>query len=919
MRTIPIHVDAAKLGAIHLGKQGESLACRVRFYASKWHEDYPEAEYQLFVSPPGATPYLANITEDNGVVTWELAAEDTTIPGTGSVELILTDGETKIKSVTYRTTLDKSPSSQEPGGAPQVHPTWWENAITKINEATEEAVSSIDGALESEKAEAKAAIAKAAEEAIASIPDDYTALAGEVSSLKDQIVELADEGLVERESAFEWHSGRLAYTDNQFSITDSNKYLYSDFIDVSGVPDNSDIYVDVPAGLNVFVRGSAINEFGQTTTAVWNGAWVNGNIYTHAKLYGYDYIILSLYKDGNVEVTPSDASGVSVYSKGVSGIVQELRNGMAAANEKASTAIQYITEDSLNVLESAYTKGRLTFTAGEFTFAESNTFCCTGFMEFDPEREIKVNVPAGYDAYGWFVDSPVSKPTAYENAFSAWASGEQEVVIKPSEAGLKYLRLSIHTTDYSNISADDAKEKFYIYQHISDSIENQLAKHRAEIDGLKSDVDAIRDGISCVPTGGQIVYQADKKSAGNHIVNAVAYDDGVIIACRSNGTVVRIGYNGVEETVLTVNGTGTDWRCLWMDESENVFASPHASWGTLTMSERGLYKLQKGASAFVKVLSFDGSTEHDETIWTMCEDGDGYLYAGVYGHTKRYQPRVYRSFDNGDTWTVVVDFTDGTILDGGRHIHSVIYSKWQNALYTIVGEKNTILKSIDHGVTWEDLHVTLRVKGSAMYPTPYGILIGSDGAYNCEMDFLYNDDVTHDTVFSGWANTVFAIRCSDVTGILYAFTKIDSSVNDTNYFPPASVLDLSDPWTGINEWKTTVSTGVYNQWKAYYDSAIERYPEDAIRPSHYAILVSRNGGKNWEVLKRFESVSTLANGFWTTGYFKNGECLTGRYDGGVVNPLVISEGKHKYVSGGCDLDGEIFVRTNAETVVNVIR
>ena len=185
MRTIPIHVDAAKLGAIHLGKQGESLACRVRFYAPKWHEDYPEAEYQLFVSPPGATPYLANITEDNGVVTWELAAEDTTIPGTGSVELILTDGETKIKSVTYRTTLDKSPSSQEPGSAPQVHPTWWENAIAKIKEATEEAVGSIDGALESEKAEAKAAIAKAAEDAIASIPEDYTALSGEVSSLKD--------------------------------------------------------------------------------------------------------------------------------------------------------------------------------------------------------------------------------------------------------------------------------------------------------------------------------------------------------------------------------------------------------------------------------------------------------------------------------------------------------------------------------------------------------------------------------------------------------------------------------------------------------------------------------------------------------------------------------------------------------------
>lgn len=190
MRTIPIHVDAAKLGAINLGKQGESLACRVRFYASKWHEDYPEAEYQLFVSPPGATPYLADITQENGVVTWELTENDTTIPGSGSIELILTDGETKIKSVTYRTTLDKSPSSQEPGGAPDVHPTWWEGAIKKIEAATTAAIDEIDGAFEDEKQEATAAIVKAAEGAIASIPADYTELAGEVSSLKDATANL---------------------------------------------------------------------------------------------------------------------------------------------------------------------------------------------------------------------------------------------------------------------------------------------------------------------------------------------------------------------------------------------------------------------------------------------------------------------------------------------------------------------------------------------------------------------------------------------------------------------------------------------------------------------------------------------------------------------------------------------------------
>lgn len=186
MRMIPIHVDTAVFGAIGLGKQGEKNATRVRFYAPSWYAEYPGAEYQLFVTPPGeATPYLAQIEIEAGTVTWDLQEADTAIPGSGTLELILTDGETKIKSVTYRTWLDKSPSSQEPGNAPDVHPTWWENAIKKIEAATTEAIGEIDGAFEAEKQEATAAIVKAAEDAIASIPADYTELAGDVSTLKD--------------------------------------------------------------------------------------------------------------------------------------------------------------------------------------------------------------------------------------------------------------------------------------------------------------------------------------------------------------------------------------------------------------------------------------------------------------------------------------------------------------------------------------------------------------------------------------------------------------------------------------------------------------------------------------------------------------------------------------------------------------
>lgn len=418
---------------------------------------------------------------------------------------------------------------------------------------------------------------------------------------------------------------------------------------------------------------------------------------------------------------------------------------------------------------------------------------------------------------------------------------------------------------------------------------------------------------SLMPTKGQILYNGDTKSNSDYLVNAAMYDDGVIIGCRTNGDVVRIGYDGTETTLLSINGSNVEWRLCYKDANENVYVSPHSYFGSINVSDRGLYKLVKGGSGFTKVLSLDDS----DTIWTMCEDGL-YLYAGVYDHAAPYNPRIYRSSD-GTTWTEIVNFTDGSIIANGHHIHCIVYDKYTDALYIILGELNTILKSVDHGVTWEDLNITLTVKGTTLLPTPYGLIVGSDGAYNCDIDIVFNDEITHSKVFRMWANTVFATRVSDVTGIIYAFTKIDTSVNDTNYYPPTSVLDLPDPWTGIATWQASVSSSVYDAWYEYYQSVVDEYPDDAIRPQHYAILYSTNGGMNWDVLRKFDSVSTEPNGIWCASEFKNGECLCGVHtSNGWDSPIIISEGKHKYVSNGCDLDGEILIRTNTNTIVNVL-
>lgn len=413
---------------------------------------------------------------------------------------------------------------------------------------------------------------------------------------------------------------------------------------------------------------------------------------------------------------------------------------------------------------------------------------------------------------------------------------------------------------------------------------------------------------------GILLYEGDNKVEENHIVNAVIYPNGEIIAVRSGGRVVKIGYEG-ETELLNIPGA-TDWRGVYMDSNLNVFISPYDSYSSIASSKRGIYKLNYGESEFNHVLKLynpdsDISTEIEDnrdTIWTFCEDDKGNLYAGTYSLSHE-NPSVYKSTDGGDTWKHIINFNDKGHTSGGKHVHSIIFNKYNRSLYVIVGEINTIFKSKDYGETWENLNITLTVKGSSMIAVQDGILIGSDGAYHCDIDMLMSDDKTHKKVSRIWANTIFAIRQSDLTGYLYAFTKIDSSVNVLTYYPPIEAIEDEG---ALESWKESQEPSVVSLWEDYNNTTKDFYPKDCIRPQHCSILISKDFGKTWEVLYRVFTGSQNAAGFWTAGYFYNGECLTGFVgnDQKFKKPIIISEGKHQYKNGNIDLSTEIFSKTN---------
>ena len=428
-----------------------------------------------------------------------------------------------------------------------------------------------------------------------------------------------------------------------------------------------------------------------------------------------------------------------------------------------------------------------------------------------------------------------------------------------------------------------------------------------------------------------LCYEGDTKVDTSHIVNSVSYPNGEIIACRDNGTVVKITNDGVETVLLTISGA-VDWRGCYIDSNNNVYVSPHHTFGSgsLSVTNRGLYRLAYGEQAFTKVLALynpDSSIEtetqnNDDTIWTMCEDSDGILYAGVYAHTVRANPSIYKSSDNGVTWTLASNLLeDGYVeeeySDTGhpRHIHCVIYNRYDDALYCLVGEVETVFKSTDKGDTWVDLNIRHEeVKGTTLIAVPDGVLIGSDGTRLGVISKIYSDEKTVRTVARMWHGEFFAMRKSDVTGWIYAFTKIESTINNGASYPPIEAN--SDP-SALADWIENADAGVKIRWEMYNEFVSSHYNHDAIHPTNAAILVSKDNGETWTIIYKFNtnSATGIGAGFFCVGYFRNGECLCGlsaQIGNAIsfVNPIIISEGRHKFSENGMDLSGEIYNKTN---------
>lgn len=618
------------------------------------------------------------------------------------------------------------------------------------------------------------------------------------------------------------------------------------------------------------------------------------------------------------------------------------------------------------------------------------------------------------------------------NTYWANTLGNANVLIMPTATGTATYKCRVPKTAYYVFSCDAAEEHspqitLERSQYSASEIDSE---NRAAEDSYSIEQHNYVDQYDFVPdlvakrANAILTYSADDKVSSNYMVNAVAYPNGEIIACRAGGQVVKVANDGTESVLLTIENS-QDWRGMFMDSNLNVYVSPHAATFSPSVSamDRGLYRLAYGSNTFTKVISlcrsiteitewtsgreyavgdkimrdnqsdmyicstahtsgaafdptkwtaptnwaantayavgdlciynrcyfrchtnhtsgstFDISKWHaateymlnDDTIWTLCEDEKGHLYAGVYSHSVRANPAIYRSLDNGLTWFYQHNFImNGTLpesvygFNAARHVHCVNFNPYDCCLYAAVGEVNTIVKSSNHGATWKDLHVACYY-GQPTYVlgAKDGLVIGSDGHYSCGVSKLMTDGKTMKLCGRTAPGFIFNIRRSDLTGWLYAWTRIDNIVENDDRCPPYEAID---DVSAYNEWVENADPTVLRFWNSYHEWAEKYYPEDARRPQNAVIMVSKDEGDTWEVINKVKVSQNKASicGYITVGYFRDGECLAGllkpingtESGKAFVEPVVISEGKKKRTSSGYDLTGEIFVKTNTSNIV----
>ena len=162
MRIVKAGVLAPTNKGIQLGVQGENCATDVEFDTRPWFREYPSGTVSAVAKREGdPAPYPLTLDVADGTAVWHVSDTDTAKPGMGAVELTMTSGGARVRSLTFKTLVTASLTD-----APVDDDAWYgwlDKAVVKVDETVQSAQRKMAG-VDAEWTDLKADVTEKVEE-----------------------------------------------------------------------------------------------------------------------------------------------------------------------------------------------------------------------------------------------------------------------------------------------------------------------------------------------------------------------------------------------------------------------------------------------------------------------------------------------------------------------------------------------------------------------------------------------------------------------------------------------------------------------------------------------------------------------------------------------------------------------------------
>lgn len=143
MRIVKVGVLAPTNKGIPLGVQGENRATEVEFDTRPWFREYPSGTVSAVSRRDGdPAPYPLSLDVADGTAVWQVSDTDTAKAGEGAVELTMTSGGARVRSLTFKTLVTASLTD-----APVDDDAWYgwlDKAVVKVDETVQSAQRKMD-------------------------------------------------------------------------------------------------------------------------------------------------------------------------------------------------------------------------------------------------------------------------------------------------------------------------------------------------------------------------------------------------------------------------------------------------------------------------------------------------------------------------------------------------------------------------------------------------------------------------------------------------------------------------------------------------------------------------------------------------------------------------------------------------------